>query len=81
MRNGLALAVVLTALSVTAARAEQWCGYAPHQHAVVQCGYTTASDCQSAVGKGGMCFVDPYLALNSKRTAPTKKPNAAPRAD
>jgi hypothetical protein len=25
--------------------------------------------CQDAVGNGGMCFVDPEVALNTKRTA------------
>ena len=66
MRNGIILAVALTVLSASGARADQWCGYASHKDAVVQCGYTTASDCQTAVGKGGMCFVDPDLALDTK---------------
>jgi hypothetical protein len=70
MRHGVLLAAALTALSATGARADQWCGYATHQNAVVECGYTTAADCESSVGKGGMCFVDPDLALNSKRTTP-----------
>jgi hypothetical protein len=70
MRNGIILAVALTVLSASGARADQWCGYASHKDAVVQCGYTTASDCQTAVGKGGMCFVDPDLALDTKRADP-----------
>jgi hypothetical protein len=71
MRNGIILAVALTALSATGVRADQWCGYTTQKNAVIECGYTTASDCESAVGKGGMCFVDPDLALNTKRTTPT----------
>jgi len=67
MRNGIILAVALTVLSASSARADQWCGYAGHKDAVVQCGYTTASDCETAVGKGGMCFVDPDLAFDTKR--------------
>jgi hypothetical protein len=79
MRNGIILAVALTVLSASGARADQWCGYASHKDAVVQCGYTTASDCQTAVGKGGMCFVDPDLALDTKRTDPgTPKFSANP---
>jgi hypothetical protein len=71
MRNGIILAVALTALSATGVRADQWCGYTTQKNAVIECGYTTASDCESAVGKGGMCFVDPDLALNTKRATPT----------
>lgn len=71
MRNGIILAVALTALSASGARAEQWCGYASHKDAVIECGYITAADCADAVGKGGMCFIDPDLALDSKRAHPT----------
>ena len=74
MRNKIVLAVVpavaLTVASAGSARADQWCGYASHKDAVVQCGYTTASDCETAVGKGGMCFVDPDVALDTKPPAP-----------
>jgi hypothetical protein len=66
----VALAAALNALSATGARADQWCGYATHDNAVIECGYTTADQCESAVGKGGMCFVDPDLALNLKRVTP-----------
>jgi len=65
MRNGIILAVALTVLSASGAQAEQWCGYAGHKDAVVECGYMTAADCADAVGKGGMCFVDPDYAENS----------------
>ena len=70
MRNGIILAVAFIALSATGANAEQWCGYATHKDAVVECGYMTAADCADAVGKGGMCFVDPDLALDTKRATP-----------
>ncbi len=70
MRNGIILAVAFTALSASGARAEQWCGYTTHKNAVVECGYMSAADCADAVGKGGMCFVDPDLALDTKRTTP-----------
>ncbi len=71
MRNGMILALALTALSATAlsataARADEWCGYATQKDAVVQCGYMSSAACETAVGKGGMCFVDPDLALNTK---------------
>jgi hypothetical protein len=67
MRRGLILAAALTALSATGARADEWCGYASHDDAVIECGYTTADRCETAVGKGGMCFVDPDLALDTRR--------------
>jgi hypothetical protein len=81
MRNGIILAAALTALSATGAQAEEWCGYATHQNAVIQCGYTTASDCESAVGKGGMCFLDPDLALNKRPANPvTAVKSSTPRS-
>lgn len=67
IRLGLILAIVLVAASATGAQATEWCGYATKDNAVIECGYTTASDCESAVGKGGMCFVDPDVAQNGKR--------------
>ena len=67
---GIALAAALTAFSASVARADDWCGYATHDNAVIQCGYTTVAECESAVGKGGMCFVDPDTALNIKRATP-----------
>jgi len=70
MRTGIVLAGALTVLSASGARAEQWCGYATHKDAVIECGYMTAADCADAVGKGGMCFVDPDLALDTKRVNP-----------
>ncbi len=79
MRNGIVLAVALTALTTSGARAEQWCGYATHKDAVVECGYTTASDCETAVGKGGMCFVDPDLALATRRASPVIAAKISPR--
>ena len=33
---------------------------------LIECGYSSVSECQSALGKGGMCFVDPDTALNRK---------------
>ena len=78
MRSGIILAAALTALSATGARADQWCGYATHKDAVIECGYTTAADCENAVGKGGMCFVDPDLALNTTRVMPAKNSKISP---
>jgi hypothetical protein len=78
MRSGIILAAALTALSATGARADQWCGYATHKDAVIECGYTTAADCENAVGKGGMCFVDPDLALNTTRVMPAKNTKISP---
>jgi Protein of unknown function (DUF3551) len=75
MRYGIVAAAALTAvlaaaLSSTGAQAEQWCGYAAAQdNALIQCGYSTVADCQTATGKGGTCFVDPYLALRTRRPA------------
>jgi hypothetical protein len=67
MRYGIVIAAAALALSATGARADQWCGYAAKDNAVIECGYTTANGCETAVGKGGMCFVDPDLAFNSRQ--------------
>jgi hypothetical protein len=67
MRGGIVLAAALTVLSANGAKADEWCGYTMHENAVIECGYTTAADCANSVGKGGMCFVDPDVALNLNR--------------
>jgi hypothetical protein len=70
MRRAIMVAAALVAplvLSATGAQAEEWCGYATHENAIIECGYTTVADCETAVGKGGMCFIDPELALETKR--------------
>jgi hypothetical protein len=67
MRFGIIAAAALTAASVIcsadAAQAEEWCGYATRANSVVECGYTSVAECENAVGKGGMCFVDPERAF------------------
>jgi len=76
MRNGIILAAALTALSASGARADEWCGYATRDNAVIECGYTTVADCETAVGKGGMCFIDPDTAQNIRRFTPLMRPRA-----
>ncbi len=70
MRCGLVLAATLTTLSATSAHAENWCGYAAHNNAMIECGYSTVAECQSTIGKGATCFVDPDYALNPRRARP-----------
>jgi hypothetical protein len=70
--GGIVLAAALTALSASAAKADEWCGYAGRDNAVIECGYTTSADCEDSVGKRGVCFVDPDLALDTRRA--TKLP-------
>ena len=67
---GVAIAAALTIVSSTGASADEWCGYATGDDAVIECGYTTLARCEGAVGKGGMCFVDPDTALNVRRAMP-----------
>jgi len=68
IRSGLILAAALTALSATGAKADEWCGSAHHDDALVECGYATSADCEHAVGKGGMCFVDPDVVFNAQKS-------------
>jgi len=72
MRSGIIAAAVaaFAVASATSAQAEDWCGYAAHDNAVIECGYSTVADCQTTVGKGGMCFIDPDYALRSNRAMP-----------
>ena len=75
MRCGIIVAAALAAtgfaaLPPTGAHAEQYCGFVPHLGAIVQCGYSTIEGCENAVGKGAMCFVNPYLVFNERRTTP-----------
>ncbi len=73
-RTAFAFAAAFATLSATAARADDWCGYATRDNAVIECGYTTIAGCESAVGKGGMCFIDPDVARNLARTTPASAP-------
>jgi hypothetical protein len=70
MRIHVAIAAALTIVSSTGASADEWCGYATGDNAVIECGYTTLARCEGTIGKGGMCFVDPDTALNAKRAMP-----------
>jgi len=63
-RMVLVVAVVLSAMAGSSARAEDWCGYAARAKSIIECGYSTAAECESVIGKGGMCFIDPDLAMN-----------------
>jgi hypothetical protein len=77
--GGIVLAAALTALSASAAKADEWCGYASRDNAVIECGYTTSADCEDSVGKRGVCFVDPDLALETRRaTLLPHHPDATP---
>ena len=74
----VAAAVPLAATSATSVHAEEYCGFLPRLGAMVQCGYSSQQGCESANGKGAMCFVNPYLVLNTRRPGPrwTERPIA-----
>jgi hypothetical protein len=73
MRIGMTFAAAALAtvaagsLFSTTASAAEWCGYAAKDNAVIECGYSTAEDCETITGKGGMCFIDPDYAFNERR--------------
>ena len=64
------VATGFTAVSPVGAHAEEYCGYAGRPGAIVQCGYSSLEGCESTIGKGAMCFVNPYVALNTRRVDP-----------
>jgi hypothetical protein len=74
MRNKILLAGAMVLMAVPAAQAAEWCGYAAHAKSLIECGYSSISECENAQGKGGMCFVDPEVARNFSLIRP------APRA-
>jgi hypothetical protein len=63
-------AMALTTFSATGAQAQQWCGFTAHPGALVQCGYSSQQGCENAIGKGAMCFINPYLVENTRRATP-----------
>jgi hypothetical protein len=65
-----AMAMPLLGLSATGAAAQEYCGFLPHLGAVVQCGYSNRQSCEYTIGKGAMCFVNPYLVLDERRATP-----------
>jgi hypothetical protein len=79
MQRAIILTAMMTALSATGARADEWCGYTTKDNTVIECGYTTAAQCESAVGKGGLCFVDPDVVRNEKHAAPAASPPSPTR--
>jgi hypothetical protein len=73
MRGGFIVAAMVVALTgaSTGAHAEDWCGYAAKDHSVIECGYTSNVECESATGKGGTCFIDPDYARDERPVTPT----------
>ena len=90
MRCGITVAAALTTAALTTlstmaastpARAEQYCGFSARPGAIVECGYSSLEGCQNDIGKGAMCFVNPYLAFNERRATPfVRHPDAAKSA-
>src|SRR5579862_6466637 len=73
MRRGIIvgpslMAATFIAISSMSASGAHWCGFSARPHAIIQCGYSSREICQSAIGKDAKCFVDPYVALNGRRT-------------
>jgi hypothetical protein len=66
-------AISLSVLSATSAHAEDWCGFSARPGAIVQCGYSSLEGCENTIGKGAMCFVNPYVAINDRRPTPVSR--------
>jgi hypothetical protein len=80
MRSGLILAAAIIATPLTfaspsGAHAQQYCGFNPQPGAIVECGYTSLQGCENDIGKGAMCFVNPYLVLNTRWPTPIARPS------
>ena len=70
MRCGMALIAALSVMTASEAHAGGWCGSAAREKSLIQCGFSTAAECENVFGKGGMCFLDPEFAANVRRSAP-----------
>jgi hypothetical protein len=75
MRCGVIVAAALVAMGLTAvssrgAQAQEYCGYTGRPGAIVECGYSSLESCENTIGKGAMCFLNPYIALNTPRVGP-----------
>jgi hypothetical protein len=73
MRHGLVFSAALTFMTAAAAcgaQAAEWCGTAAHANSIIECGYSSESECENALNKAGVCFIDPDYVQNGKRTAP-----------
>jgi hypothetical protein len=64
------IAIPFASMSAIGAQAEEYCGFTAHLGAVVQCGYSNRESCEHTIGKGAMCFVNPYLVLNTRQPTP-----------
>jgi hypothetical protein len=73
-------AMAFTGVSATGAQAQQWCGFAAHPGAIVQCGYTSQQGCETIIGKGAMCFINPYLVFNERSPRPDRTTMRQPQA-
>jgi hypothetical protein len=71
------VAAFVLGVSPGTAHASEYCGYAGRPGAIVQCGYSSLEGCESTLGKGAMCWVNPYVALNTRRDSPIALRHAA----
>ncbi|MBS0248290.1 MAG: hypothetical protein JSR61_16865 [Proteobacteria bacterium] len=59
----LVVAAGLAGASLTAARADEWCGFKDKSGSQVRCGYSSQSDCKQAEhDKAALCVPDPSFA-------------------
>lgn len=74
MRNEIILAAALALVPVSGAEAQIWCGQ--RANGTIQCGYSNRAECEKAVGKKAMCFINKADA--PRNSVPTLPPTAVP---
>jgi len=64
MRHIIPLAALLVLSTVSAARANEWCGFVDKEHSRVHCGYSSLAECQQSLldKKDAYCMPDPGFA-------------------
>jgi hypothetical protein len=74
MRSAIILATALALLCAADAQAQIWCGQ--RADATIQCSYSNRAECEKAIGRGAMCFINKADAPRSP--VPTLPPTVTP---
>ena len=82
-RYGIAAALIVlsAAGTTTGARADEWCGYGARDKSLIECGYSSLTECTSTIGAGATCFVDPDVAANMNHATPATSPKPTNRSN
>jgi hypothetical protein len=69
MRHLIPLTALLALITISTARAAEWCGFIDKEHSPVHCGYSSLAECKQSLGdkKDGYCMPNPDFASAGQR--------------